>query len=63
MTFVQHGLTKGGRTVADVTISVSMRKSLGYVSVCERGYPVASRTATLGIGGHLEKAARFEVIG
>jgi hypothetical protein len=51
VTFVQHGLTKGGRTVANVTISVSMRKSLGYVSDCERGYPVASRTATQASGG------------
>ena len=26
-------------------------------------FPVASRTETLGIGGDLEKATRFEVIG
>jgi hypothetical protein len=26
-------------------------------------FPVSSRTETLGIGGDLEKAARFEVIG
>ncbi len=63
VTFVQHGLTKGGAGEAGATISVSTSGRFEYLPIRERGPPGRNSGGGANLGGETSKAPRLEVIG
>jgi len=58
VTFVQHGLTKGGAGGANATISVSTSGRFGYLPIRERGPPGRNSDGGAILGGETSNSVK-----